>query len=136
MQLNPYLEFNNQCAAAFKFYESALNGKINMMLSHADSPMADQVPADWRNAILHASMTIGNQTLLGSDRPPQHYKPPQGFFVSLTLPNPAESERVFNALAENGQIRMPLQKTFWSASFGMLVDQFGIPWMINCEQAA
>lgn len=136
MQVNTYLEFNGQCEEAFKFYERCFGGKIETMLTHADSPMADQVPAEWRNSILHAQLVIGGKVLMGSDRPPQHYKEPQGFSVSLGIDDPAEAERVFHALEEKGNVRMPLQQTFWAFRFGMVVDRYGIPWMINCEKAA
>jgi PhnB protein len=134
MELNPYLNFNGQCEAAFKFYEKCLGGKIEMMLTHKDTPIADQVPADWRNKIMHARMTVGTRVLMGSDAPAEHYQPAQGFSVSLSVTAPADAERIFKALAEKGTVRMPIQETFWALRFGMLVDQFGIPWMINCER--
>jgi PhnB protein len=81
-------------------------------------------------------MTVGDRVLMGSDAPPQYYQKPQGFSVSLSVTDPADAERKFNALAQNGTVQMPLQQTFWAVRFGALVDQFGIPWMINCEQAA
>ena len=136
MQLNPYLLFNGQCEAAFKFYERVLGGKIETMLTHAGTPAEAQVPAEWRNKILHARLTVGGEVLMGSDAPPGHYEQPKGFSVSLNIDKPAEAERIFQALAENGTVQMPLHKTFWAARFGMLVDRFGIPWMVNCEQAA
>jgi PhnB protein len=136
MQVNPYLEFNGQCEEAFKFYERCFGGKIEMMLTHADSPMADQVPAEWRNSIMHARLAVGGQVLMGSDMPPQHYKELQGISVSLGIDDPAEAERIFHALEEKGKVRMPLQQTFWAFRFGMVVDRYGIPWMINCEKAA
>jgi len=133
MQLNPYLTFNGQCETAFKFYERSLGGKIEAMLPHAGTPVEEHVPAEWRSKILHARLIVGDQVLMGSDAPPERYEQPKGFSVSLQLKDPAEAERIFSALATNGTVRMPLQKTFWAARFGMLVDQFGIPWMINCE---
>ncbi len=136
MQLNPYLTFNGQCEAAFKFYEQCLGGKIEAMITHAGTPAEEHVPSEWRNKIMHARLTVGNEVLMGSDAPPEHYKEPKGFSVSLQINDPADAERVFNALSENGTVQMALQKTFWATRFGMLVDQFGIPWMINCEQAA
>jgi len=136
MQLNPYLTFNGKCEAAFKFYERCLGGKIEMMLTHGDSPMAAQVPADWRNKIMHARLTIGDKVLMGSDAPPEHYEEAKGFSVSVSVDEPAEAERIFKALAEKGTVRMPLQETFWAVRFGALVDQFGVPWMINCEKPA
>lgn len=136
MQLNPYLFFNGQCEPAFRFYERCLGGKIVMMLTHGESPMAEQTPAGWHDKIIHARMVVGDDVLMGSDAPPEHYEEMKGFSVSLIIDDPAEADRVFHALAENGTVRMPIQKTFWAARFGMLVDQFGTPWMINCEQAA
>jgi PhnB protein len=134
MQLNPYLNFNGQCEAAFKFYEQCLGGKIQAMFTHENTPMADKVPPEWRKKIMHASLTVGNQAFMGSDAPPEHYEQPKGFSVSISLTDPAEAERIFHALAEGGTVRMPIQQTFWATRFGMLVDRFGIPWMINCEQ--
>jgi PhnB protein len=136
VQLNPYLIFDGQCEAAFKFYEKCLGAKIVSMFTHGDSPMADKVAAEWRNKVMHSTLQVGDRVLMGSDAPPEHYETPKGFSVSLNVKDPAEAERIFHALAENGTIKMPIQKTFWSAAFGMLVDRFGIPWMINSEQAA
>jgi PhnB protein len=136
MQLHPYLTFNGQCEAAFKFYERVLGGKIEAMMTHEGSPMADQVPPEWRKKILHARLHAGDGVLMGSDAPPDRYEQSQGFSVSLQIASTAEAERIFHALAENGKVQMPLQQTFWAARFGMLVDRFGTPWMINCEGAA
>jgi PhnB protein len=136
MQLNPYLLFNGQCEEAFKFYEQTLGGKIEAMMTHVGTPAEKQVPLEWRDKILHARMTVGNELLMGSDAPPGRYEAPKGFSVSLQLKDVAKAERIFNALAENGKVQMPFQQTFWAARFGMLVDRFGIPWMINCEQPA
>jgi PhnB protein len=136
MQLSPYLIFNGQCEAAFKFYEECLGGKIEAMFTYAGTPVEEHVPPEWRHKILHARLIVGDRVLMGCDAPPGRYKEPEGFSVSLEIKDPADAERIFNALAENGSVEMPLQKTFWSACFGMAVDRFGIPWMINCEQAA
>jgi PhnB protein len=136
MQLNPILSFDGECEAAFKFYEQCLGGKITFMLTHADSPMADQVPPEWRNKIMHATMTVGDRVLMGGDNPPGSYEEPRGISLSLAINDTADAERIFHALAEKGTVQMPLQETFWAARFGVLVDQFGIPWIINCEQAA
>jgi PhnB protein len=136
VQLNPYLTFKGQCEAAFKFYEKCLGGKIVAMLTHAGTPAEQHVPPEWRNKILHAYMIVGDQVLMGSDAPPDHYQEPKGFSVALQIKDPADAERLFHALVENGTVQMPIQETFWSVRFGMLVDQFGVPWMINCEQAA
>jgi PhnB protein len=136
MQLHAYLTFNGHCEAAFKFYERVLGGKIEVMMTHEGSPMAEHVPSDWRKKILHARMHVGDGVLMGSDAPPERYEKTQGFSVSLQIAGTAEAERIFHALAENGTVQMPLQQTFWAARFGMLVDRFGTPWMINCEGAA
>ena|SRR2546421_12804838 len=133
MSLNPYLHFSGQCETAFKFYEKALGGKIESMMTHGESPMADKVSADWRTKIMHARLNVGDGVLMGSDAPPQYYKKPQGFSVSLGLKDPAKAESIFKALSEKGAVEMPLQQTFWAKRFGMCTDQFGIPWMINCE---
>jgi PhnB protein len=133
MQLNSYLTFNGQCEAAFKFYEQCLGGKIVAMLTHAGTPAEVHVPSEWRNKILHARLSVGDSTLMGSDAPPERYEEPKGFSVQLGIQDPLDAERKFHALAENGTVRMPIQKTFWAARFGMLVDKFGIPWMVNCE---
>jgi PhnB protein len=136
MQLEPYLFFNGQCEAAFKFYAQVLGGKIEAMMTHAGTPAEGEVPAEWRDKILHARLVVGNQALMASDAPPGHDEKPQGFSVSIGLNDLAKAERIFNALAENGTVRMPFQQTFWAAGFGMCVDRFGIPWMVNCGQSA
>jgi PhnB protein len=136
MQVNPYLFFDGQCKEAFEFYAELLGGKIEAMLTHEGTPAADHVPAEWRSKIIHARLVLGNQVLMGSDAPPQHQQKPQGFSVNINLESPAEAERIFNALKENGNVAMPFGETFWAVRFGMLVDRFGIPWMVNCEKAA
>jgi PhnB protein len=135
MQLNPYLLFNGQCEAAFKFYERIFGGKIEAMIPHEGTPAAEHVPPEWRKKILHARLSVGDEVLMGSDAPPDRYEAMKGFSVTLGIDDPAEAERIFHALAENGTVRMPIEKTFCALRFGMLVDQFGTPWMINCEPA-
>jgi PhnB protein len=136
MQLNPYLLFDGRCETAFKFYERCLKGQIVAMITARDTPMADQTPPDQRDKIMHARLMVGDEVLMGSDCPPDRYEPAKGFSVTLNVAEPAEAERVFNALAENATVTMPLQQTFWATRFGMLTDQFGIPWMVNCEPPA
>jgi PhnB protein len=135
MQTSLHLNFNGQCDAAFKFYESHLGGKIEFMMAYEGSPAAGQVPADWRKKVLHASLRLGGQVLMGCDAPASCYQQPQGFSVSLQTKDPDEADRVYSILAEGGQVRMPMQETFWATRFGMVIDRFGIPWMINCEKA-
>jgi PhnB protein len=136
MRLSPYLLFNGNCAEAFRFYEKCLGGKIQMMMTHGESPMAEQTPAGWKDKILHVSLLVGNEVLMGSDSPPEYFQKPQGFSVSFSVADPAEAGRIFQAMAEGGTIRMPIAQTFWSPRFGMLVDRFGVPWMISCDQPA
>jgi len=136
MQAVAYLLFDGQCEAAFKFYAKCLGGTIELMMPHEGTPAGKQVPPAWLKKILHARLRLGDTMLLASDCPPDRYKKPEGFSVTLLVKQPAEAERVFHALAENGTVQMPIQETFWAPRFGMLVDQFGIPWMINCEPAA
>jgi len=136
MEMNTYLLFNGQCEAAFKFYEQCLGGKITFLQTHGDSPMAEKVSPEWRDKIIHARLVLGDNVLMGSDTPQEHYAKPQGFSVALHTADTAEAERVFQALAENGTVQMPIQETFWAHRFGMLVDQFGIPWMVNHEKPA
>jgi PhnB protein len=134
MQITPYLNFNGNCKEAFEFYERTLKGKIQTMMPHAGSPAESHTAPEWRDKILHASLTIGNAVLMASDIPPEGYKQPEGFAVSLNFSDIAEAERIFRELSLGARITMPLQPTFWAARFGMLTDRYGIPWMINCEQ--
>ena len=102
------------------------------MLTYGDSPRAAQTPVEWRGKILHATLILGDHTLAGADLFAQDYEPAKGFFVLMEVADPAEAERVFAALSENGTVRMPIQETFWARRLGALVDQFGTPWEINC----
>ena len=136
MQSNTYLTFNGNCASALKFYEQNLGAKIEMMMTFGQSPAADQAPPGWRDKVMHARLKLGDSILMGSDAPPDRYNEPRGFSVSLSINSPGDAERIFAALAEGGTVQMPLQQTFWAARFGTLVDKFGIPWMVNCEQSA
>lgn len=135
MHLNPYLNFNGDCAAAFRFYEQSFGGTL-MMQTHGDTPMKDHVPADWQDRIIHARLTFGDNVLMGSDSPPENYAPPQGMYVSIQVAARGEGARLFDVLAQGGRVTMPFEETFWSPGFGMLVDRFGTPWMVNCQPAA
>ena len=136
MQLNPYLTFDGRCEAAFKFYEKVLGGKIEAMMNYGSSPMADQTKPEWRNKIMHARLSVGDQILMASDAPPDRYQAMKGITVTIGIDDAGEAERIFKALSEKATVQMPIQETFWAARFGMLVDQFGTPWMVNCEKAA
>jgi PhnB protein len=131
MKVNPYLMYNGNCEAAFKFYEKVLGGKIEMMLTHEGAPESMPTPPEWKKKIMHARMSIDGEVIMASDAPPGHFHKPQGFSVSLQVQDPAEAERKFKALSEGGNVNMAFGKTFFSRGFGMCVDQFGIPWMVN-----
>ncbi|MEG4289150.1 VOC family protein [Microcoleus sp. C2C3] len=135
MQSNIYLFFDGECKAAFKFYEQCLGGKIDGMMTYGDAPMSEEIPSEQRDRIMHANLTVGGMVLMGSDTPPDGFKKPQGFSVNLQFDDRVEAERIFQKLAENGTVKMPFQETFWSTRFGMLVDRFGTPWMINVQPA-
>jgi PhnB protein len=133
MQMTPYLNFNGQCEAAFKFYEQCLGGRLGPVFRYAGSPFANQVPADWQEKVMHGSVTVGDQVLMGADMTPDRYEEPKGFSLSLQMQSTANAERIFRELARGGRVLLPLEKTFWAARFGVVVDRFGIPWLINCE---
>ena len=135
MQMNPYLNFKGDCEAAFQFYERCLGAKLGPIFRYAGSPMAGEVPAAFREKIMHGSVMVGDQVLMGADVLPERYEVPKGFSLSLQIKSAEEAERVFRELGEGGEAVMPLAKTFWAERFGVLVDRFGIRWIINCEGA-
>jgi PhnB protein len=132
MQVSPYLFYNGNCEAAFKFYEKVLGGKIEMLLRNEEAPESMPSPPERKKQIMHGRISIGGEVLMASDAPPDRFHKPQGFSISLTVGDPMEAERKFKALSEGGSLNMPFGKTFFSRGFGMCVDQFGIPWMVNC----
>lgn len=135
MKIDPYLTFDGQCGPAFRFYAQVLNGTLEAFLTFAESPASNEVPAGFGDKIMHARLAVGDQVIMGSDCPPQApFQGIHGISVSINVDRVVEAERVFKALAEGGQVQMPLAQTFWAARFGMLVDRFGVPWMINCEK--
>jgi PhnB protein len=130
--LCPYVFYDGNCEAAFKFYEKTLGAKIEMLLRNEEAPPEMPSPPERKKKIMHGRISIDGQTLMASDAPPDHFHKPQGFSVSLTVSDPAEAERKFKALLEGGSVMMPFGKTFFSRGFGMGTDQFGIPWMVYC----
>lgn len=137
MQIAPYLMFEGQCREAFTAYESILGGKIVAMMSFAEMPEDARPPGAVDPAlIMHACIDLGGQMLMASDAPPgQGDGPQRSVFVSVTLPDIAETERVYAALGEGGRQLMPLAQTFWAPRFGMLVDRFGTHWMVSADAA-
>lgn len=130
MELAPYLNFNGDCAEAFRTYAEVLGGRIESMMTHADMPAQQQAPPEWRDKILHARLTARGQVLIGSDVPAQYYQAPTGMAVSLTVSSPVEARQIFDAFATGGAVGLPFGPTFWSPGFGMVTDRFGISWMI------
>jgi PhnB protein len=133
MDLHSYVSFKGDCAAAFKFYEESLGATPGLIFRYADSPLADVVPPGWGDKVMHGSVKIGHHLLEGADVPPERYEEPKGFSLSLNVASPAEAEDLFAKLVVGGRVLYPIAKTFWSERFGMVIDRFGIPWMINCE---
>lgn len=134
MDFAPYLSFSGQCEAAFKFYEQVLGGKLLMLVRYGDAPGEEQMPREFANLIMHARLEVTGRLLMGGDAPPDRRQAAQGFCVQIAVDTPTEAERLFNALAAGGSVTMPFGETFWAHRFGMVVDKFGTPWMINCEK--
>lgn len=132
MRVHPYLSFNGNCEAAFRFYEKALNGKIVFLATYKGSPMEKQVPADWAGKVMHATFTAGEHVLGGADVYGDNYRETHGMALTIDTSDAAEAERAYAMLSQSASVQMPLQETFWAKRFAMLRDQFGIPWMINC----
>ena len=136
MQINPYLSFDGQCEEAFTFYARCFGGQLGQIFRYAGSPMAGQAPPDWQNKVMHGNLTIGGLELMGADVvAPGSHEGSKGFSLSIQIQDATEAERIFRELSAGGRVMMSLEKTFWAERFGMVVDRFGIPWLINCEGA-
>jgi PhnB protein len=135
MKLYTYLNYGGNCAEAFHFYEKHLGGKISMMMTHGEMPAGERaVPDDWKSAILHARMTLGETELLGADVPPDHFQPMRSAYLSLLADSIEEAERIYALLSEAGEIFMPMAETFFAFRFAMLRDKFGTSWMVLHER--
>ena len=134
MQMNPYLSFDGTCEEAFKFYERCFGGQLGPLFPYAGT-LSGSGPADWHDPVMHSILTVSGQTLMGGDVPPERYEAPKGFSLSLQLQSVAEAERVCLELSRGGKVVVPLERTFWAARFGMVVDRFKIPWLIDCEES-
>nr|WP_316640143.1 VOC family protein [uncultured Roseateles sp.] len=135
-QAIPYLAFDGNCAEAMRFYETTLKGKLEVLMSGADSPMADQMPKEFAHRILHARLVLPGGAMLYAGDCPAHmpYEGIKGVSIALDYPTEAEAEQVFNALASGGQVTMPMQPAFWAKRWGMLIDRFGLAWIVNGVQ--
>ena len=133
MHIQPYLHFNGNCEEALTFYSQALGAKIEMLMRYRESPEPappGMVPPGMEDKVMHASLRIGDSVVMASDDCTGNAVSFQGFQLSLDVADAAEAERCFSALAAGGQIKMPLGKTFFAPSFGMLADRFGVSWMV------
>lgn len=130
--VEPYLFFGGRCEEALEFYRSALGAQIDTLMRYSDSPEpmpSGMLQAGFENKVMHARFHIGDSVLMGSDGCSDGAKY-DGFRLSLSVQTTTEADRIFALLAEGGSVQMPLTKTFWSPSFGMLTDRFGIGWMV------
>ena len=134
MQLNPHIYFCGECEEAFTLYAGLLGGTITTLLRYGGSPLANQVPGEWGGKIAHACLDLGSSQITGVDVQPTGYERPHGVSLLLGVDEPDQAERVFSALAEGGSVKLPIQQTFWSARYGIVVDRFGVQWEINCAQ--
>ena len=135
MDVTTYLTFAGDCEAAFRFYEQHLGAKVGELFRYGDTPAAAQAPPNWKDKVMHGNITIGGQRFMAADVTPDKFERPAGFSLSIQLSDVAEAERIFKTLSAGGKVVMPLEKTFWAARFGMLVDRFGIRWLVNCDEA-
>jgi PhnB protein len=131
--MNPHLSFNGNCEEAFRFYAACLGGKVTLLLTYGESPLAAQVPPESHPKILHANFESRGNRLTGADVLAGTYHKPQGFSILLNLADDGDAERIFGALSRDGDVLIPLQQTFWASRFGECVDRFGTPWTINCH---
>ena len=130
--LDSYLFFDGQCAEALRFYERTLGGKLEALMTYAESPQPNPACGSDPERIMHACLLLDGRMLMASDMPPgQGAVRPGGFALALNYPSAAEANRVFDALSAGGSVTMPPQKTFWAETFGMFTDRFGTPWMVG-----
>ena len=132
MKLNTYANFAGKCAEAFRFYEKHLGGRISSMMTHGQAPDQGRTGSEWKDAVLHARISIGDTELMGADIPTA--EPMRSAYLSLGVDSDSEAERIFSALSDGGQVFMPMQETFFATRFAQLRDRFGINWMIIHER--
>lgn len=135
MNIEPYLFFDGRCEEAIEFYKGVLGARVEMIMRFKDSPEPSQMelPPGSENKVMHSSFRIGDTKIMASDGMCQGKPSFEGFSLSINVPDLAEAERKFNALAEGGQVQQPLVQTFFSPGFGMVADRFGVNWMIVVE---
>ncbi|MGH8354319.1 MAG: VOC family protein [Pseudomonas sp.] len=133
MRIEPYLFFNGRCEEALAFYQTALGANVDFMMRFKDAPEDERGAPEWQDKVMHACLRLGDSQLMASDGMGPQVTPFSGFSLSIGADSVEQAERLFAALAEGGQVSMPLQQTFWAQAFGMLTDRFGVAWMINSE---
>lgn len=133
MKMNTYLNYGGNCSEAFRFYEKELGGKINMLMTHGQSPVPGVAP-ELKDTVLYASLDIAGTTVMGSDVPPDRFQPMRSVYLCLSVDSDADAERTYALLSEGGQVFMPIQETFFATRFAQLRDRFGTSWMIIHEK--
>ena len=136
MKLYTYLNYGGNCRQAFEFYVEHLGGRITMLTTHGEQPTGSTVPPEWKNAVLHARIDLGETTVLGADIPPDRFQPMRSAYLTLMLESVSEAERIYALLGDGGQIFMPMNETFFAHRFAMLRDRFGTSWMLIHERAS
>jgi len=132
MKMHTYVNFAGKCAEAFRFYEKHLGGTISMMMTHGQAPDQSNVLPEWKDAVLHARISLGDTELLGADIPSAQLM--RSAYLSLSVESDDEAERIFSALSTGGEVFMPMQETFFATRFSQLRDRFGVNWMIIHER--
>jgi PhnB protein len=136
MKLYTYLNYGGNCREAFEFYVEHLGGRISALTTHGEVGDAKNVPPEWRNAVVHARMEIGETMLLGADIPPDRFQPMRSAYLTLIVDSSDEADRIYDLLKEGGQIFMPMEETFFAHRFAMLRDRFGTSWMLLHERGS
>lgn len=132
MRFHAYVNFDGRCTEAFHYYEEHLGATIGLMLTHDQGPDSSRLPSEWKKAVLHARLRIGDTELMGADIP--NAQPMRSAYLSLSVASDAEAERIYAALSNGGKVFMPMEETFFASRFGQVQDQFGVNWMIMRER--
>jgi PhnB protein len=135
MKLYTYLNYGGSCRQAFEFYATHLGGKIISLATHGEQPDASKVPPNWKHAVLHARLELGDTIILGADIPPERFQPMRSAYLSLLVDSDQEADRIYALLSEGGEIFMRMEETFFAHRFAMLRDRFGTSWMLLHERA-
>ncbi len=135
MDISCHLSFDGNCQTAFRTYQDILGGELATLLTFGQSPLSKQVPEDWQRRILHVTLAIDGQELLGSDAFPNTFAKPQGFSVTLNISDIDRARTIFDRFSEDGVVQMAFQSTFWTKGFGVVTDKFGVTWEVNCKQS-